>query len=102
MRINEVCHAWVVYKMTMRKNAIGGNVVCEQREWDAIEAAQPGLHALLHTGIKTEQEAEKVARGTAGDDYPRRGGKRPAHAAVPFPYGRRLTDAGADATPTAA
>lgn len=76
MRITEVCHAWVVYRMTMPKNAIGGNVVCEQREWDAIEAAQPGYHTLLHTGIKTEQEAEKLARGTAGDDYGRRGVKK--------------------------
>ena len=71
MRITEVCHAWVVYRMTMPKNAIGGNVVCEQREWDAIEAAQPGYHTLLHTGLKTEQEAEKLARGTAGESKPR-------------------------------
>jgi hypothetical protein len=74
MRNTEVCRSWVVYRMTLPKNVVGGNVVCEQREWDAIEAAQPGYHTLLHTGLKTEQEAEKLARGTAGENY-RRGAK---------------------------
>jgi hypothetical protein len=77
MRITEVCHAWVVYRMTMPKNAIGGNVVCEQREWDQMEAKRPGYHTLLHTGLRTEQEAEKLARGTAGESRPR-GDKKPA------------------------
>ena len=67
MRNTEVCRSWVVYRMTLPKNAVGGNVVCEQREWDAIEAARPGFHTLLYTGLRTEQEAEKLARGTAGD-----------------------------------
>jgi len=75
MRTNEICRAWVVYRMTLHGAAVGGNVVCEQREWDAIEAAQPGYHTLLHTGLKTEQEAEKLARGTAGDNYGRRTAK---------------------------
>lgn len=86
MRSTEVCRAWVVYRMTLPKNAVGGNVVCEQREWDAIEAAQPGYHTLLHTGIKTEQEAERLARGTAGDDHGRRGAKKKP-AAGPAPIG---------------
>ena len=67
MRPNEVCRAWVVYRMTMPKNAVAGNVVCEQREWDALEAERPGYHTLLHAGLRTEQEAEKLARGTAGE-----------------------------------
>ena len=67
MRITEVCRSWVVYKMTMPKNMVGGNVVCEQREWAALEAARPGYHTLLHAGLRTEQEAEKLARGTAGE-----------------------------------
>ena len=67
MRITEVCRSWVVYKMTMPKNMVGGNVVCEQREWEVIEAQRPGYHTLLHSGLKTEQEAEKLARGTAGE-----------------------------------
>jgi hypothetical protein len=55
--------------MTLRGNTTGGNVVCEQAEWDALDAARPGFHTLLHSRIRTEQEAEKLARGTAGDDY---------------------------------
>ncbi|MBA4189861.1 MAG: hypothetical protein C0467_17905 [Planctomycetaceae bacterium] len=77
MRRTETCMAWVVYRMTLPKQAIGGNVVCEQTEWDALELARPGYHVLLHSGLKTEQEAEKLARGTAGDP-PIRGAKKAA------------------------
>ncbi len=76
MRQTEICHAWVVYRMTLAKNKVGGNVVCEQREWDAIELAQPGVHLLIRAGIETEQEAEKLARGTAGDPPLRTAGRR--------------------------
>jgi hypothetical protein len=69
--------------MTLHGNVLGGNVVCEQREWEVIEAARPGYHTLLHTGLKTEQEAEKLARGTAGDDDGRRGAKKPAVTPAP-------------------
>ncbi len=64
--------AWVVYRMTLCPGEYGGNVVCEQREWDALERARPGFHLLVRAGIGTEQEAEKLARGTAGDDKPRK------------------------------
>ncbi len=84
MRINEVCRAWVVYRMTMPKNVIGGNVVCEQREWDVIEATRPGYHTLLYSGLKTEQEAEKLARGTAGETPPR-GSKKAVAPETPAP-----------------
>jgi hypothetical protein len=36
--------------------------------------------------LKTEQEAEKLARGTAGDDYGRRGAKK-TPAVPPAPAG---------------
>lgn len=75
MRQSVSCNAWVVYRMTLAKQAIGGNVVCEQSEWEAIELARPGYHVLLFSGIKTEQEAEKLARGTAGDNFRSRTGK---------------------------
>jgi hypothetical protein len=71
MSQSEARTTWVVYRMTLNKQVIGGNVVCEQWEWDAIELARPGYHVLLHSGIGTEQEAEKLARGTAGDTVPR-------------------------------
>ncbi len=83
MRTTEVCHAWVVYRMTLHGNAVGGNVVCEQREWDALERARPGFHTLIHTGIKTEQEAEKLARGRAGETPPRTPRKKPLPGAAP-------------------
>jgi hypothetical protein len=75
MRSNEICRAWVVYRMTLPKDAVGGNVVCEQREWDVLDASRPGYHTLVHAGLKTEQGAEKLARGTAGDNYGRRATK---------------------------
>ncbi len=43
------------------------NAVCEQAEWGAMEARQPGYHALVRSGIATEAEAEKLARGTSSD-----------------------------------
>jgi hypothetical protein len=58
--------------MMQKGNAVGGNVVCSQLEWEKIEASNPGYHILLHSGLKTEQEAEKLARGTAGDTQPRK------------------------------
>jgi hypothetical protein len=64
--------------MTLSKGVIGGNVVCEQREWDALELARPGFHLLVRDGILTEQEAEKLARGTAGDTPPRKVGPKVA------------------------
>jgi hypothetical protein len=81
MRINEVCRSWVVYRMTLHGSAVGGNAVCEQREWELIEAQRPGFHTLLHFGLKTEQEAEKLARGTAGETPPRGSSKKKAPAA---------------------
>jgi hypothetical protein len=74
--------------MTMLKNLIAGYVVCEQREWEAIKAERPGYRNLLHAGLKTEQEAERMARGTAGDDYGRQRrssrAKKAAHPDIPF------------------
>jgi len=81
MRLSKTCVAWVVYRMTLPKQALGGNVVCEQSEWEALEMARPGYHVLLHSGIKTEQEAEKLARGTAGDSFRQRTGKKAEKAA---------------------
>jgi hypothetical protein len=53
--------------MTVQRQP-GPNVVCFQHEWDAIEAATPGLHRLIKGGILNEGEAERLARGTSGDD----------------------------------
>jgi hypothetical protein len=64
---SDEAESWVVYLMTVKNNAARMNAVCKQSEWDAMELAQPGLHALVRSGIASEAEAEKLARGTSGD-----------------------------------
>jgi hypothetical protein len=76
MRPIEECRSWVVYRMTLHQGTFGGNVVCEQREWDALEQSRPGFHLLVRAGIATEQEAERLARGTAGDTPIRQYGRK--------------------------
>ena len=56
----------------IRSGVFGGNVVCEEREWDVLERARPGFHVLIRNGIGSEQEAEKLARGSAGDSPSRK------------------------------
>ena len=71
MRRTNRFETWVVYRTTLRGSQNTVNAVCEQREWDAMEAAQPGQHVLIRAGIATEAEAERLARGTSGDPLPR-------------------------------
>ncbi len=59
--------SWVVYRMTIHGKAGQVNAVCEQDEWNAMEERQPGYHTLVRSGIASEAEAEKLARGTSGD-----------------------------------
>ena len=58
---------WVVYEIGAAGKDQGINVVCEQGDWDALELAQPGKHKLIRTGITSEGEAERLARGTSGN-----------------------------------
>jgi hypothetical protein len=58
---------WVVYTTDPLGKTPNINAVCEQGEWDAMELAQPGRHTLVRSGITSEAEAEKLARGTSGD-----------------------------------
>ncbi len=58
--------SWVVYRMTL-SNKTAVSAVCEQDEWDSIERERPGYHTLVQAGITNEGEAERLARGTAGD-----------------------------------
>jgi hypothetical protein len=62
---------WVVYQSAVKGEAIGPNAVCEQGEWEAMEAAAPGRNRLIRSGIVNEGEAERLARGTSGDPVPR-------------------------------
>ncbi len=59
--------SWVVYQLNSDGKTPGVNVVCEQAEWDQLELAHPGRHTLIRSGIPTEAEAERLARGTSGD-----------------------------------
>ena len=62
MRGIEKVVSWVVYRMTIHGKPTGMNAVCEQREWEAMELAQPGYHTLILAGITNEGEAERLAR----------------------------------------
>ena len=67
MRRTQEALAWVVYRMTIHGKPQQVSAVCEQAEWDEMEASRPGYHTLVRAGIANEIEAEKLARGTAGD-----------------------------------
>lgn len=80
MKRAEKVQLWVVYKMNLHKHPEARNAVCEQEEWDAMEAARPGYHTLIQAGIANEGEAERLARGTSGDPISRTGAKGKAQA----------------------
>lgn len=63
----EKTESWVVYLKRFHKHPDGMNAVCEQSEWEEMERNQPGYHKIVRSGITTEAEAEKLARGTSGD-----------------------------------
>jgi hypothetical protein len=67
MRRTQEVPAWVVFRMTIPGKPQQVNAVCEQAEWDEMEARRPGFHLLVRSGIASEAEAEKLARGTSGD-----------------------------------
>lgn len=64
MRKSEKCQLWVVYRMEIHGKVAGGNAVCEQGEWDAIERAHPGHRKLIQAGITSEGDAERLARSS--------------------------------------
>ena len=68
---------WVVYRMTIHGKADQANAVCEQDEWEEMERNRPGYHTLVRAGITSEADAERLARGTAGDA---RGSRAPRRA----------------------
>jgi hypothetical protein len=65
LKKRKLIEAWVVYKMHLAGEG-GPNAVCEQAEWDAMEAGNPGRHKLLRSGIANEAEAERLARELPG------------------------------------
>jgi hypothetical protein len=53
---------WVVYERLIKGVPSGSNSVCEQREWDEMEAQRPGDNVLIKSEIANEGEAERFAR----------------------------------------
>ena len=64
--------SWVVYQATGKGVTDGSHSVCGQSEWEAMERTNPGGQTLIRSGITSEGEAERLARGTAGDPKSRR------------------------------
>jgi hypothetical protein len=62
---------WVVYLMPLVGKPDGLRAVCSQAEWDTMEKDRPGFRTLVQAGIRSEGEAERLARGTSGDPVPR-------------------------------
>lgn len=77
---------WVVYCIPVKNDPVGGSAVCSEREWDALTAARPGVFALVRDGIASEGEAERFARGTAGDQWtgPAKSPRLPEVSRVPL------------------
>jgi hypothetical protein len=57
---------WVVYAIPRQ----GCRAVCTQAEWARMTATKPDLYTFVRGGITHEGEAERMARGTAGDNRP--------------------------------
>ena len=58
---------WAVY--TLRGNDFAPvAAVCEQRTFDMKARAEPERYRLVQGDIASEGEAERLARGTAGND----------------------------------
>ena len=70
--------SWVVYTMPMRDNPETIRAVCDAQEWERMERAKPGFFALIQSGISTEGEAERLARGRSGEAKPRTAKANPA------------------------
>src|SRR5436309_2023599 len=60
---------WAVYQVTVNDGKEALSAVCEQREWEVLERTRPGRQRLIKDGIESEAEAEKLARGRAGDSF---------------------------------
>lgn len=65
--LTAVATTWVVYSVPMDGSP---RAVCTQAEWGAIDRARPGHFTLVRAGLRTEAEAERLARGAAGAGRP--------------------------------
>jgi hypothetical protein len=53
---------WAVYQKVLRGQEKSVRVVCEQSEWDQMEKENPGAFTLVRGWIRSEAEAERLAR----------------------------------------
>lgn len=68
---------WAVYQTTLRGKQVVMRCICEQREWDVMEKAQPGCFPLIRGWITSESEAERLAREAPAPASPLMGAVTP-------------------------
>jgi len=76
LRRQKAVSGWGIYKPQVSGPGPGAVAVCEQEEWDAMELAEPGRHALLHSGIASEALAEAMARELQGSGTAKAGASK--------------------------
>lgn len=57
---------WVICEC-MAGPMLGMKAVCKRTEWETVKSRYPGRYRIVREGMPTEAEAEKLARGNAGD-----------------------------------
>jgi hypothetical protein len=63
----EVVGEWAVYRMPVKGCAEGLRGVCPQDEWEALDRAKPGVYVLIQGHLRSEGQAEQLARGRSGE-----------------------------------
>ncbi len=76
MRHSGNVQKWVVYETIIGPQA-GRKSVCTAGEWSLLETSKPGENRLIMAGITNENDADKLARGTSGDEKPPQRKPRP-------------------------
>lgn len=77
--------SWVVFRTPVKDVPAGMPGVWTGPEWEAMDEARPGFYTLVRAGIPNEGEAERLARGTAGQAPTRASTKPPAGAGRTLP-----------------
>jgi hypothetical protein len=58
---------WAVYRMPVKGCVEGLRGVCPQDEWEALDRAKPGVYVLIQGHLRSEGQAEQLARGRSGE-----------------------------------
>ena len=56
---------WVVFETPVLVKGRRLTVICEQKEWDAMEPALRDSYVLIRAAIANEGEAERLARSSS-------------------------------------